>query len=173
MNIHDPNVLWDLIETSASDILQKMCPIRRFKQRETLTPWMVVDIYREIRLRDRLVIIFKQARTHQSLCALRRQRTIANSKIETAKKNYIQRILNENVTNQWEFGKLINEHLNGKKFANEYAQLIDPNTNDRFPFGDEAEFLNSYFCYITDRLGLDENIVQEQYRRIESDLSDL
>ena len=53
MNKHDPNVLWDLIHTSSSAILEIICPVHRFKQRELLTPWMFADIYREIRFRDR------------------------------------------------------------------------------------------------------------------------
>ena len=173
MNIQDPNVLWDLLHTSSSAILEIMCPVRRFKQREFLTPWMYADIFREMRFRDRLVKNFRQTRTNYSLCALRRQRNIVNSKIETAKKNYIQRILNENVKNPRKFWKLVNELLHGRKCGDDHAQFIDPSTNDTIPFGSEAEFLNSYFCNIIDHLGLDDNVDNNHYRRVEQDLNDI
>ena len=98
-----------------------MCPIRRYKQLEHLTPWMEEDIYREMGYREK-----------------RRQRNVVNSKIEIAKKNYIIRILNENNKNPRKFWKLVNELLNGKRSATEYAQFFDPTTNVKIPFGDEA-----------------------------------
>ena len=117
----DPNVLWILICSNSRDILEIMCPIRRYKQLEHLTPWMEADIYREMRYRE-----------------IRRQRNVVNSKIEIAKKNYITRILNENNKNPRKFWKLVNELLNGKRSATEYAQFFDPTTNVKIPFGDEA-----------------------------------
>ena len=150
-----------------------MCPLRRYKQRENLTPWMVADIYREMRYRDRLAKLFRATRSNESLCALRRQRNIVNSRIDTAKKNYIQRILNENSKNPKKFWKIINELLNGRRTSNEYAQFIDPTTNEPIQFGAEAEFLNSYFCNIIDRLYIDENIDVNHYQQIDSDLDEL
>ena len=170
MNLNDPNILWDLMINATGDILQVMCPIRRYKQREILTPWMVADIYREIRIRERILVVFR-TRSNESLCALRRQRNIVNSKIETAKKNYIHKIMNENNKNPRKFWKVINELLNGKKTATEYPQFIDPVTKVHIPFGNEAHFLNSYFCNIIDRLDLDSNITLDEYRLIETDLN--
>ena len=81
--------------------------------------------------------------------------------------------MNENVKNPRKFWKLLNELLNGRKCDNEYAQFIDPSTNDHILFGGETEFLNSYFCNIIDRLGLDDNVGNIQYQRVELDLNDL
>ena len=67
----------------------------------------------------------------------------------------------------------MNELLHGKKNTAQYAQFVDPVTNDLIPFGDEAEFMNSYFCNIFDRLGLDKDIDQDEYRHINSDLDGL
>ena len=83
--------------------------------------------------------------SNKSLCALRRQRNMVNSKIETAKKNYIYKILNENSKNPRKFWKLVNELLNGKKTSTEYVQFIDPVTNDPISQGREATFMNSFF----------------------------
>ena len=172
-DIRDPNILWELIAKFTCEILEVMCPLRRYKQRENLTPWMVADIYREMRYRDRLAKLFRATRSNESLCALRRQRNIVNSRIDTAKKNYIQRILNENSKNPKKFWKIINELLNGRRTSNEYAQFIDPTTNEPIQFGAEAEFLNSYFCNIIDRLDIDENIDVNHYQQIDSDLDEL
>ena len=139
LDIHDPNVLWDLIVTNSRLILEIMCPVRRYKQREKLTPWMVADIYRQIRLRDKLARVFRYTRSNESLCKLRRQRNIVNSAIEAAKRDYIHRILHENTKSPKKFWKLINDLLKGQNSSNEYAQFIDPSTNTPVPLGHEAD----------------------------------
>ena len=55
----------------------------------------------------------------------------------------------------------------------EHAQFVDPHSNVNVPPGDEAEFLNNYFCNITDRLGIDTNVYPEQLQLIEMDLNGL
>ena len=55
----DPNALWHYIFKSLTDILEIMCPYQRQKQREVVTPWMNAEIYRAIRLRERMVKNFK------------------------------------------------------------------------------------------------------------------
>ena len=173
MQFQDPNELWDLILSCVIDILEIMCPIRRFKQREKLTPWMDASIYRDMRFRDILCKLFRRTRSNESLCGLRRQRNIVNSRVESAKKAYIYKILQENNKNPRKFWKLVNELLNGRRSTVEHAQFVDPHSNVNVPPGDEAEFLNNYFCNITDRLGIDTNVYPEQLQLIEMDLNEL
>ena len=53
-NNQDPNILWNYIMQYMYEILGVMCPVRRFKQHEVPTPWITADIYREMRLRDKI-----------------------------------------------------------------------------------------------------------------------
>ena len=88
-NCQNPDTLWSFIFKSLTDILEIMCPVKRYKQRQHITSWMNADIYRAIRLRDRLVKTFRLTRTNQDLIRMRQQRNKVNSLIEKAKKDYI------------------------------------------------------------------------------------
>ena len=98
------------------------------------------------------------------------QRNIVNSKIETAKKEYIRKVLNENTKNPRKFWKIINQLLKGSGLPNETAQFINPVNSEPVPFGDEADFLNNYFCNIVDRLDLDNNFDNTMSQNIDTDL---
>ena len=104
----DPDELWRYVYTVTNQILEVMCPYRRYKQREVLTPWMHAGIYSAIRTRNEMVKIFNYTRSNESLIRLRRQRNIVNSMIEVAKKDYINRTLHQNSRNSKKFWRMIN-----------------------------------------------------------------
>ena len=165
----DPNILWDHVYSMANEILSVMCPYRRYRHREKITPWMHAAIYREIRVRTEMVKIFNYTRTNYSLTRLRRQRNVVNSMIDTAKRDYVNRMLHQNSRNPKKFWRIINHMLKGFSNKVESIQLIDNNVN--VPHGEEATFLNGYFCNISDRLGLSNDLVIEE--TINEDLNNM
>ena len=148
----DPNILWHYILKSTTDILEIMCPIRRYKQRQVITSWMNAEIYRAIRLRERLVRNFKLSRSNHDLVRMRQQRNHVNSLIESAKKTYICNTLRQNQKNPRKFWKLIKNMLDGSNYHTEANQFVDPDTNLTVPLGNEP----NYFCNISTRLGFDD-----------------
>ena len=154
LSIRDPNELWTLILKSINDILEIMCPLRNYKQREVPTPWMTPEIYTAIRLRDKLVRQFKYSRSNYFLTRMRQQRNHVNGLIESAKKAYICDVLRQNTNNPRKFWKLINQLLDGSNNKFENNEFIDPSTDQKIKAGCESDFLNEYFCNISERLGL-------------------
>ena len=153
----DPNVLWGNILKCVSTILEIMCPFRRFRQREHITPWLNAEIYRAIRKRERLVRNFRYTRSNDSLIELRQQRNLVNSLIQRAKRDYILVTLNQNNRNPKRFWRIINNILNGPKTNDVTTVFVDPDTGDTIPPGQESNFLNAYFCNISQRLGFNDN----------------
>ena len=153
----DPNVMWDQLYTHVNDILSVMCPYKRYKQRENLTPWVSAEIYRSMRYHDSLINLYKATKDSLYLTLAKRQRNVVNSMIETAKRQYISTTLNNNSSCPKKFWRQINVLLKGENSNINQTNLIDPVTNLDVPKGNEANFLNEYFCNISQRLGLDLN----------------
>ena len=116
---------------------------------------MNAEIYRAIRLRERMVKIFKLTRSNIDLIRMRQHRNRVNSLIETAKKNYICNTLRQNQKKTKKFWKLIKNMLDGSNPQAEPNHFEDPDTNRRVNVGEAANFLNDYFCNISTRLGFD------------------
>ena len=151
----DLNAKWDIFYSIIYDILAIMCPYKKYRQREIPTPWITPEIYRNIRYRDSLVNLFKLTRSNHYLTLMRRQRNIVNTMIDSSKKKYISKLLDNNSSCPKQFWKLINQFLKGDTRSHQYPRFVDPSTNDEIPLGGEALFLNEYFCNISRRLGFD------------------
>ena len=51
--------MWKLLYARIYDILTIMCPFKKFKQREKITPWITADIYLAMRVRDKYISLFR------------------------------------------------------------------------------------------------------------------
>ena len=98
VDYNDPNVMWDILYKAVYEILSVMCHYKRYKQRETPTPWLNADIYRAMRYRDSLIGLYKVTGKKLYLTMAKQHRNIVNSMIESAKKLYITTLLNNNST---------------------------------------------------------------------------
>ena len=77
--------------------------------------------------------------------------------IDSAKKAYINSLLENNSSCPKKFWKLINQFLKNDHSQTQYPRFIDPSNSTEVPLGNEAVFLNSYFCNISHRLGFNPN----------------
>ena len=109
----DPNTKWEIMHNIVCDILSVMCPYKRYRQREVVTPWITAEIYRNIRYRDSLVNLYKLTKNSLYLTLMKRQRNVVNSMIETAKKEYISKLLENNSSCPKKFWKCIDQFLKG------------------------------------------------------------
>ena len=104
--MNDPNTLWNCIYRNTLDILSVMCPIKRYSQRETPSPWISAEIYRAIRYRDTLISLYNTAGALLYLTLAKRQRNHVNMLIESAKKKYVESLLTKNVKTPKNFGNI-------------------------------------------------------------------
>ena len=155
--LNDPNDKWKLFYDSACDLLSIMCPYKMYRQREIVTPWINADICRNIRYRNSLVNLYKITKNKLYLNLMRQQHNTVNSMIDSAKKAYINALLENNTSCPKKFWKVINQFLKGDYGTAQKPSFIDPMSKEEISRDDEPDFLNEYFCDISARLGFDCN----------------
>ena len=148
----DIDYIWSQFYKRTYDILAIMCPFRRFRQRETVTPWLNAEIYRAMRKRDAFIKLFKSSGNTLYLENARRCRNMVNSMIQKAKADYIKNQLNNNTRNPKKFWRIIKDLLNPTLTPTVNAMFVNPNTGLDVQCGDEANFLNDYFINIVHNL---------------------
>ena len=136
-----------------------MCPVRKFKQRETSVCWMTKDIFKAIRNRKFYVSLFKLTRRNDHLRLSHIWRNIVNSMIDEAKANYIKSQLKRNILNPKKFWRIINGFLKNDAVISGNIVFKDTETGLNIEKGNEASFLNNYFVNISPRLGLNSDVV--------------
>ena len=153
-NSEDMEYIWSELYKRMYDILKIMCPFRKYKQREYVTPWITPEIYRAMRKRDAFIKLFKQTGHVVYLETSRRCRNYVNGLIRKSKSDYIQRQLNMNEKNPKKFWRIIKGLLNRKVDSTSNARFIDPITLAEVDHGKEADFLNEYFINIVQKLNI-------------------
>ena len=154
MNSDDIEYIWSELYKGMHDILSIMCPYRRFRQREKITPWLNPTIYKAMRERDAFMSIFRQTGYTLYLEIARRCRNKVNGLIYKAKSEYISMQLNQNSRNPKKFWCIIKGLLNHETDSTVNAKFVDPNTGLEVVAGMEANFLNSYFINIVRNLNI-------------------
>ena len=147
--------MWANLYTAIRDILSVMCPLKNYRQRAIITPWITADIYRTMRYRDRLIALYKATSNSHYLTLAKQQRNVVNSMVESAKKLYISSILINTASCPKKFWRQINRLIKGDKNVNVSVSFTNPVTNVIVPKGSEPDFLNDFFCNISSRLGFD------------------
>ena len=136
-----------------------MCPYRKFKQREFITPWIYPSIYKAMRKPDALVRLFRQTGHTRYLELTRICRNQVNGLIRKAKSEFIKRQLTINESNPKKFWRIIKGLLCRTADSSSNAHFIDHNTQTQVEKGMEPEFLNDYFINIVRNLNIPDNDV--------------
>ena len=165
----DVEYIWMTLYSRIYDILTVMCPFRKYKQREHVTPWINARIYKAMRERDNFIKLFKCTGHEEYLKMARRYRNHVNGMMRKAKSEYIQRQLNINQKNPKKFWRVIKGLLNRSSDCTLNARFVDPNTGINVEQGAEADFLNDYFINIVTNLNIpdDDTNMDHTYNNIE------
>ena len=152
--MEQPDDMWSILYNKIYDILAIMCPFKRYRQREKVTPWITPEIYRIMRRRDHYIRLFRATGFTCYLEWARRCRNIVNSMIDRAKANYIKTQLRANGRNPKKFWRIINNIIAPTDDVLVNQRFFDQRTNNLVPVGEEAEFLNNYFVDIVKNLDI-------------------
>ena len=82
----------DILYQKAIDSLAIMCPFKRYKQCEKVTPWLTAEIYCAMRQRDVYIRLFRATGCQQYLQFSRTARNKLNQMIRRAKSAFIKKI---------------------------------------------------------------------------------
>ena len=164
-DIDNPDDMWKLLYQRMYDILMIMCPFKRFRQREKLTPWLTPEIYRAMRTRDQYIRLFRATGESNYLKWARISRNKVNAMIYKAKSRYIRTQLRANEKNPKKFWRIIHNILSPKPDLLSSQRFVDRNTNELVNIGEEPDFLNQYFIDIVTniRIPLSNNLCENVY----------
>ena len=157
-NSDDVENLWSFYYDKINNILSIMCPFKRYKQREQVTPWLTPEIYRLMRERDQFIKLFKVTRLQDHLFQARRYRNMVNSLISKAKGNYIKGQLNQNSKNPKKFWRIIKNIIAPSTDTTASTRFKDQQTGEYVEIGSEADFLNNYYINIVRNLNIPPNV---------------
>ena len=153
----DVEYMWSELYKRMYDVLSIMCPYRRYKQREVVTPWLDATIYKAMRERDAFMSLFRRTGYSLYLEIAHQCRNRVNGLIYKAKSEYIKVQLNQNSRNPKKFWRVIKGLINKTTDSLLNARFVDPNTGVEIDRGMEANFLNGYFVNIVRNLNIPVN----------------
>ena len=161
----DVEMMWTYFYDKVFDILSVMCPLKRFKQREFVTPWLNAEIYQMMRKRDRYIRLFRSTGNSCYLQWALLSRNIVNSKIAKAKSSYIKNQLRSIQKNPKKFWRIIQNIIAPKYDILPGQRFFDVKTNNFVNVGDEPDFLNSFFADIVANLEIpqSDNLCENVY----------
>ena len=74
--------------------------------------------------------------------------------IDRAKSNYFKNVLNDNAKNPKKFWQILKGFTDNNPRNRNISNFVDPVTNAEYSNSDTADFLNSYFVNIVERLNI-------------------
>ena len=83
--------MWDILYQKTIDILAIMCPFKKYKQCEKVTPWLTDEIYCAMRQRDMYIRLFQATGCQQYLQFSRTARNKVNQMIRRTKSAFIKK----------------------------------------------------------------------------------
>ena len=131
-----------------------MCPLKRYKQREVVKPWLTPEIYRAIRSREQSIKVFQSTgcqHYYKLACTLRNR---INVMIDQAKANYFKNVLHTNSKNPKKFWRILKNFTDNNPDRNVSSNFIDPVSKMDIPSHETPDFLNAYFVNIVERLNI-------------------
>ena len=81
----DPNIMYDILLKGLHEILEIMCPLRKYRCRQNSGPWMNAEIFRAMKYRKFYVSLFKQTPLNKHLQLSHVWRNHVNTMIDNAK----------------------------------------------------------------------------------------
>ena len=158
----DVEYIWTTLYTRLYDTLMIMCPFRKYKQREHVTPWINAVIYKAMRDRDACIKMFKRTGHERYLRVARQHRNHVNGLVRKAKSDYVQRQLIMNEKNPKKFWRVIKGLISPNTDCTANARFVDQDTKAYIERGSEANFLNDYFINIVRNLNIpDDDIAMD------------
>ena len=160
LTMDDPETMWNMLYKRMTDILTIMCPFKKFRQREKVTPWITADIYRAMHVRDKYIRLFRATGYSCYLEWARIYRNKVNRMIVNAKATFIKSKLRENTRNPKKFWRIINSLIKPDSGGDVEMRFYDIVKGEYVNKGCEADFLNNYFVNIVQNLGIRKSDVE-------------
>ena len=138
--------MWNIFISNVRQSIDYLCPLKHFKIRTVIEPWLNNEILEEIRDKDLALRRAKRTNRPDHWAEARMLRNRCLSNIRKAKSTFICEKLEENRSDTKKFWNTINTILPGK---NKIKHEISLTREDlEVPKGETPEYMNGYFSTI-------------------------
>lgn len=123
-----PNKLWAELETAITNLADKHCPYKTYKQRLELPPWLTHDLLDLIHIRDKCYKLAKKTNLPNDWIEARRARNLCNKGVKDAKNQYVKNQLSDHEKSPKKFWQIIENTWSPDKQKDVNIQLTDVRT---------------------------------------------
>ena len=147
----DPNECWGFIYRAITSKLDRMCPLKKRKVKQSNEPWLTNGILEAIFDKDQAWKLAKRTGDANDIIRAKRMRNDVKDIIRRAKKDFIQEELVRDETAAKKFWEKINHLLPNKDNGNT-IRLIDKESEAVVEDTDLPDYINTFFTGIGPKL---------------------
>ena len=149
--MENPNDCWEFIYRKITLELDRMCPLKKRKVRQSNEPWLTNEILEAIYDKDQAWKLAKVTKDPNDLAIARRLRNDVKDIIRRAKRDFIQEELVRDTTATKKFWEKINYILPNKDCGNT-IRLVDKESMMVIDDNDLPGYINTFFTSIGPKL---------------------
>ena len=154
-NLQDINNVdrkWAYLHKTISDILDEMCPIKKFKINKIKQPWITPQLLELIKDKDFKLAKAKRSKLPADWMEARKIRNFCTKRLRNAKAEFIRDKMIATGGDQKKFWKNIQDIIPNTKKSQNLISLINENTGEVIPENQTANFINDFFLNIGPKL---------------------
>ena len=146
--VEDPNRLWELMENKILEVIEGMCPIKKFRVTEGREPWLTNEALEAIKDKDRILRRAKRSGKEADWVEAKRVRNRVGRDLELLRADFLKQQQEEFKSDPKKFWRVIASVIPGKKGGKSNIWLKDQGSGEEVPPEGVPEFINSFFTGI-------------------------
>ena len=145
-NCENVLILWEIYIKNIREAIDLICPLKQFKVKTSLNPWITNEILEEIKDKDNALRRAKRTKRQDHWLEARLLRNRCLNNVRKAKADFIKEKLDENKTDSKNFWNTINSVLPGKNKSLQEISLT--NNGEDIAKSEVPLYMNDYFSNI-------------------------
>ena len=149
--LQDPNLCWNYLLDRIHIEIDKLCPLKKRRVRNTNEPWLNNEILEAIFDKDPAWKLAKRSGQEEDITRAKRLRNDVKDMIRRAKRNFVQDELNDDNISAKKFWQKLNYILPTKDRGNTIS-LVNKENNEVIEDEDLPDYINNFFIEIGPKL---------------------
>ena len=145
--IEDPETAWAFLLENYYNILDEIAPIKTLSNVKNKKEWVTKELLQKIHFRDYLKTCYNKSKSNSDWTRFKKARNIVNNSVRLCKKQYIQKVLKENVKNPKKYWEILHD-LTGRTKKKGVKIDISSDATGILNDNEQANLLNEHFASI-------------------------
>ena len=145
--IDDPELAWNFLLENLNTILNEIAPIKTLQNVKHKNEWVTKELLQKIHFRDHLKLLYNKSKSNLDWARFKKARNIVSNAVRHCKKEYIQKILKENIKNPKKYWEILHD-LTGRGKKKGVKIDISSDTTGSINNLEQANILNKHFAQV-------------------------